>query len=364
MTFIQTNKVDTSKGFSQIQIGLASPESILQKSYGEILKPETINYRSYKPEKDGLFCEKIFGPVKDYECHCGKYKGIRYRGIICDRCGVEVTRKKVRRDRMGHITLAVPVVHIWYLRSIPSKLSYLTGISTKNLEKIVYYEQFLIIDPGKSGRDQFEIIDEVEFIDLEKTYGFDAVSEEDRDNEDFFYAAMGGEALREMLSRMNLVELRRELEDVLKNSKSKQKREDALKRLKVAKSFLFDISSNLRKMNKPEWMVVSILPVIPPELRPLVPLDGGRFAASDLNDLYRRIIIRNNRLKQLMEIKAPDVILRNEKRMLQESVDALFDNSRRKTAIRSGTRRPLKSISDMIRGKTGRFRQNLQKLTQ
>ncbi len=359
MTFIQTNKVDTSKGFSRIQIGLASPESILQKSYGEILKPETINYRSYKPEKDGLFCEKIFGPVKDYECHCGKYKGIRYRGIICDRCGVEVTRKKVRRDRMGHITLAVPVVHIWYLRSIPSKLSYLTGISTKNLERIVYYEQFLIIDPGKSGRDQFEIIDEVEFIDLEKTYGFDAVSEEDRDNEDFFYAAMGGEALREMLSRMNLVELRRELEDVLKNSKSKQKREDALKRLKVAKSFLFDISSNLRKMNKPEWMVVSILPVIPPELRPLVPLDGGRFAASDLNDLYRRIIIRNNRLKQLMEIKAPDVILRNEKRMLQESVDALFDNSRRKTAIRSGTRRPLKSISDMIRGKTGRFRQNL-----
>jgi DNA-directed RNA polymerase subunit beta' len=359
LTFIQTNKVDTSKGFSRIQIGLASPESILQKSYGEILKPETINYRSYKPEKDGLFCEKIFGPVKDYECHCGKYKGIRYRGIICDRCGVEVTRKKVRRDRMGHITLAVPVVHIWYLRSIPSKLSYLTGISTKNLERIVYYEQFLIIDPGKSGRDQFEMIDEVEFIDLEKTYGFDAVSEEDRDNEDFFYAAMGGEALREMLSRMNLVELRRELEDILKNSKSKQKREDALKRLKVAKSFLFDISSNLRKMNKPEWMVVSILPVIPPELRPLVPLDGGRFAASDLNDLYRRIIIRNNRLKQLMEIKAPDVILRNEKRMLQESVDALFDNSRRKTAIRSGTRRPLKSISDMIRGKTGRFRQNL-----
>ena len=359
MTFIQTNKIDTSKGFSRIKIGLASPESILQKSYGEILKPETINYRSYKPEKDGLFCEKIFGPVKDYECHCGKYKGIRYRGIICDRCGVEVTRKKVRRDRMGHITLAVPVVHIWYLRSIPSKLSYLTGISTKNLEKIVYYEQFLIIDPGKSGRDQFEIIDEVEFIDLEKTYGFDAVSEEDRDNEDFFYASMGGEALREMLSRMNLVELRRELEDTLKNSKSKQKREDALKRLKVAKSFLFDISSNLRKMNKPEWMVVSILPVIPPELRPLVPLDGGRFAASDLNDLYRRIIIRNNRLKQLMEIKAPDVILRNEKRMLQESVDALFDNSRRKTAIRSGTRRPLKSISDMIRGKTGRFRQNL-----
>ena len=358
MTFIQTNKIDTSKGFSSITIGLASPESTLQKSYGEILKPETINYRSYKPEKDGLFCEKIFGPVKDYECHCGKYKGIRYRGIICDRCGVEVTRKKVRRERMGHITLAVPVVHIWYLRSIPSKLSYLAGISTKNLERVVYYEQFLVIEPGKSDKEQFEMIDEPEYLELEKLYGFDAVGEEERDNEDFFYATMGGEALKEMLSRMNLVELRRELEDVLKNSKSKQKRQDALKRLKVVKSFLVDITT-VKKINKPEWMVVSILPVIPPELRPLVPLDGGRFAASDLNDLYRRIIIRNNRLKQLMEIKAPDVILRNEKRMLQESVDALFDNSRRKTAIRSGTRRPLKSISDMIRGKTGRFRQNL-----
>ena len=358
MTFIQTNKLDTSKGFSSITIGLSSPESILQKSYGEILKPETINYRSYKPEKDGLFCEKIFGPVKDYECHCGKYKGIRYRGIICDRCGVEVTRKKVRRERVGHITLAVPVVHIWYLRSIPSKISYLTGISTKNLETVVYYERFLIIEPGKSGKEQFSMIDELEYLELEQLYGFDAVSEEERDNEDYFYASMGGKALIEMLSRMNLIELRRELEDVLKNSKSKQKRADALKRLKVVKSFLVDISTT-RKVNKPEWMIVSILPVIPPELRPLVPLDGGRFAASDLNDLYRRIIIRNNRLKQLMEIKAPDVILRNEKRMLQESVDALFDNSRRKTAIRSGTRRPLKSISDMIRGKTGRFRQNL-----
>ncbi|MBT5440648.1 MAG: DNA-directed RNA polymerase subunit beta' [Candidatus Marinimicrobia bacterium] len=355
---MQTNKLDTTKGFSSITIGLASPEGTLQRSYGEILKPETINYRSYKPEKDGLFCEKIFGPVKDYECHCGKYKGIRYRGIICDRCGVEVTRKKVRRERMGHITLAVPVVHIWYLRSIPSKLSYLAGISTKHLEKVVYYESFLVIEPGKSGKEQFEMIDEFEYIELERLHGFDAVSEEERDNEDYFYATMGGEALKEMLSRMNLVELRRELEDVLKNSKSKQKREEALKRLKVVKSFLVDLST-VKRINKPEWMVVSILPVIPPELRPLVPLDGGRFAASDLNDLYRRIIIRNNRLKQLMEIKAPDVILRNEKRMLQESVDALFDNSRRKTAIRSGTRRPLKSISDMIRGKTGRFRQNL-----
>tara|TARA_B100000959_G_scaffold235319_1_gene253569 strand:- start:3058 stop:7197 length:4140 start_codon:yes stop_codon:yes gene_type:complete len=322
-----------------------------------VLKPETINYRSYKPEKDGLFCEKIFGPVKDYECHCGKYKGIRYRGIICDRCGVEVTRKRVRRERMGHITLAVPVVHIWYLRSIPSKLSYLLGLSTKNLERIIYYEIYVIIDPGASGRESKELIDEDEFLELETKYGFYAVTEEERDNEDFFYAAMGGEALRELLSRLNMIQLKNDLVEIIETSRSKQKRGDALKRLKVAKALLPTVDK--KKVNNPEWMVVSVLPVMPPELRPLVPLDGGRFAASDLNDLYRRIIIRNNRLKQLMEIKAPDVILRNEKRMLQESVDALFDNNRRKTAIRSGTRRPLKSISDMLRGKTGRFRQNL-----
>ncbi len=357
MTYIQSTKVDTSKNFTSITIGLASPEMILAKSYGEVLKPETINYRSYKPEKDGLFCEKIFGPVKDYECHCGKYKGIRYRGIICDRCGVEVTRKKVRRERMGHITLAVPVVHIWYLRSIPSKLSYLTGLSTKDLERVIYYEKFLVIEPGKSDKKVYDLLDEEEFLELESLYGFDAVSEEERDNEEYFYAAMGGEAMKEALSRINLNELKNQLEDILHNSRSMQKQEDALKRLRVVKSFIGN--STTKKINRPGWMVVSILPVIPPELRPLVPLDGGRFAASDLNDLYRRIIIRNNRLKQLMEIKAPDVILRNEKRMLQESVDALFDNSRRKTAIRSGTRRPLKSISDMLRGKTGRFRQNL-----
>jgi len=357
LTYIQSTKVDTSKNFTSITIGLASPEMILAKSYGEVLKPETINYRSYKPEKDGLFCEKIFGPVKDYECHCGKYKGIRYRGIICDRCGVEVTRKKVRRERMGHITLAVPVVHIWYLRSIPSKLSYLTGLSTKDLERVIYYEKFLVIEPGKSDKKVYDLLDEEEFLELESLYGFDAVSEEERDNEEYFYAAMGGEAMKEALSRINLNELRNQLEDILHNSRSMQKQEDALKRLRVVKSFIGN--STTKKINRPDWMVVSILPVIPPELRPLVPLDGGRFAASDLNDLYRRIIIRNNRLKQLMEIKAPDVILRNEKRMLQESVDALFDNSRRKTAIRSGTRRPLKSISDMLRGKTGRFRQNL-----
>jgi len=357
LTYIQSNNLKTSKNYNSITIGLASPEMILQRSYGEVLKPETINYRSYKPEKDGLFCEKIFGPVKDYECHCGKYKGIRYRGIICDRCGVEVTRKKVRRERMGHITLAVPVVHIWYLRSIPSKLSYLAGKSTKDLERVIYYEMFMVIEPAESGQEQFSLLDEDEYLDLEEKYGYMSVSEEDRDNENYFYATMGGEAMIEMLSRINIIELKQELIDVVKTSKSKQKRADALKRLKVVQAFVPDPTK--KRLNKPEWMIVSILPVIPPELRPLVPLEGGRFAASDLNDLYRRIIIRNNRLKQLMEIKAPDVILRNEKRMLQEAVDALFDNNRRKTAIRSGSRRPLKSISDMLRGKTGRFRQNL-----
>ena len=330
---------------------------ILARSYGEILKPETINYRSYKPEKDGLFCEKIFGPVKDYECHCGKYKGIRYRGIICDRCGVEVTRKKVRRERMGHITLAVPIIHIWYLRSIPSKLAYLTGLKTKQLERIIYYETFVVIEPGKSGREVMELLDEDEYFELEREFGFYAVSEEERDNDDYFYATMGGEAIKEMLSRINLFELKKSLEVIIETSKSKQKRNEALNRLKIVKTFLPTLSK--KRINQPEWMVISVLPVIPPELRPLVPLEGGRFAASDLNDLYRRIIIRNNRLKQLIEIGAPDVILRNEKRMLQEAVDALFDNNRRKTAIRSGTRRPLKSISDMLRGKTGRFRQNL-----
>ena len=357
MTYIQSTKVDLSKKYESITIGLSSPEMILARSYGEILKPETINYRSYKPEKDGLFCEKIFGPVKDYECHCGKYKGIRYRGIICDRCGVEVTRKKVRRERMGHITLAVPIIHIWYLRSIPSKLAYLTGLKTKELERIIYYETFVVIEPGKSGRKAMELLDEEEYFELEREFGLYAVSEEERDNEDFFYATMGGEAIKELLSRINLFELKKSLEEIIKTSKSKQKRTEALNRLKIVKTFLPALSK--KRLNQPEWMVISVLPVIPPELRPLVPLEGGRFAASDLNDLYRRIIIRNNRLKQLIEIGAPDVILRNEKRMLQEAVDALFDNNRRKTAIRSGTRRPLKSISDMLRGKTGRFRQNL-----
>lgn len=357
MTYIQSAKIELSKKYESITIGLASPEMILARSYGEILKPETINYRSYKPEKDGLFCEKIFGPVKDYECHCGKYKGIRYRGIICDRCGVEVTRKKVRRERMGHITLAVPIIHIWYLRSIPSKLAYLTGLKTKQLERIIYYETFVVVEPGKSGREMMELLDEDEYFELEREFGFYAVSEEERDNDDYFYATMGGEAIKELLSRINLFELKKSLEVIIETSKSKQKRNEALNRLKIVKTFLPTLSK--KRINQPEWMVISVLPVIPPELRPLVPLEGGRFAASDLNDLYRRIIIRNNRLKQLIEIGAPDVILRNEKRMLQEAVDALFDNNRRKTAIRSGTRRPLKSISDMLRGKTGRFRQNL-----
>jgi len=341
------------KANNSISLKLASPEKILEGSFGEVLKPETINYRSYKPEKDGLFCEKIFGPVKDFECHCGKYKGIRYRGIICDRCGVEVTTKKVRRNRMGHITLAVPVVHIWFLKSIPSKLSYILGKSAKQLESVIYYENYLVINPGKSDYKRFDLIDEEEYLKLETEFGYEASSQEEREEESHFYAAMGGEAIKDGLAEMDLLELKNELELISTTTNSKQKKEDALKRLKVVKDFARD------RNNKPEWMIVSILPVMPPELRPLVPLEGGRFAASDLNDLYRRIIIRNNRLKQLMDIQAPEVILRNEKRMLQESVDALFDNTKRKTAIRSGSKRPLKSISDMLRGKQGRFRQNL-----
>ena len=357
MVYIKPHDKDVSNNFKSVSIGLMSPEDILRRSYGETLKPETINYRSYKPEKDGLFCEKIFGPVKDYECHCGKYKGIRYRGIICDRCGVEVTRKKVRRERMGHITLAVPVVHIWFLRSVPGKLNHLLGISTRNLEKVIYYESYVIINPGETDRKRMELLDEVEYRELESQYGKHSVSEEDQDEGNYFYAAMGGIAVRDALTTLDIIRTMKELEDVIKTSRSKQRTSDALKRMKVVKAFY---PSPLKvRLNKPEWMVVTVLPVIPPELRPLVPLEGGRFAASDLNDLYRRVIIRNNRLKQLMEIKAPDVILRNEKRMLQEAVDTLFDNSRRGTAVSSGTRRPLKSLSDMLRGKQGRFRQNL-----
>ena len=342
-----------------ITLGLLSPEEILERSFGEVLKPETINYRSYKPEKEGLFCEKIFGPIKDWECHCGKYKGIRYRGIVCDRCGVEVTRKNVRRERLGHITLAVPVIHIWFLKSIPSKLSYLLGYTTKQLESVTYYENYIIANAGGSSEYKAgDLIDEDAFLDLDEKYGVDAASEEDIDNDNYFKAYMGGRGILELLKVLDIEGLINKLTAVVKDNKvSASKKEDALKRLRVLKHFDPTIEKELT--NKPEWMVISILPVIPPELRPLVPLDGGRFAASDLNDLYRRVVIRNNRLKQLMEIKAPDVILRNEKRMLQEAVDALLDNSRVQSAVRSGTRRPLKSLSDSLKGKSGRFRQNL-----
>ncbi|MFQ6606989.1 MAG: DNA-directed RNA polymerase subunit beta' [Fidelibacterota bacterium] len=357
MVYIKPRKIGQHQDFSAVSIGLSSPEEILRRSYGEVLKPETINYRSYKPEKDGLFCEKIFGPVKDYECHCGKYKGIRYRSIICDRCGVEVTRKRVRRERGGHITLAVPVVHIWYLRSVPGKLSHLLGIPTRDLERVIYHESYMVINPGASDKKPLDLVEEEEYQTLETEFGKRAVSEEDVDEDNFFYAAMGGTAIRDALKNLDITSTIKELLHTIKTSKSKQKRSDALKRLKVVNAFY--PSPDRKRLNRPEWMVVTVLPVIPPELRPLVPLEGGRFAASDLNDLYRRVIIRNNRLKQLMEIKAPDVILRNEKRMLQEAVDTLFDNARRGTAMSSGTRRPLKSLSDMLRGKQGRFRQNL-----
>ncbi len=342
--------------FESITIHISSPENILTRSHGEVLKPETINYRSYKPEKDGLFCEKIFGPVKDWECHCGKYKRIRYKGIICDRCGVEVARKKVRRERMGHITLAVPVVHIWFLRSIPSKLYYLLNIPTKNLEEIVYYERYVVLNQGQSDLPYKSVISEEEYFENMMKFGpkSDLFDEEEAQN--YFIAKTGGEAIRELLHKAEVEPLVRSLKAELKVTRSATQKAEILKRLKVVRAFL---SKEGKPINKPEWMVITVLPVIPPDLRPLVPLEGGRFAASDLNDLYRRVIIRNNRLKQLIEIKAPDVILRNEKRMLQEAVDSLFDNSRRRTEVRSGTRRPLKSLSDMLKGKEGRFRQNL-----
>ncbi len=346
-----------SKGqISKISIGLSSPNAILERSFGEVTKPETINYRSFKPEKDGLFCEKIFGPVKDWECHCGKYKRIRYKGIICDRCGVEVTTKSVRRERMGHISLAVPIVHIWYFRSTPTKIGYLLDIAPKNLEKIIYYEAYVVIQPGNTGLKAGDLLLEEDYMKI-----MDEMSPEDHnlpdDHPDKFIARMGGDAIRDMLRRIDIEELSEELRTALRTEKSQQKKQDALKRLKVVEAFR--TRENGEYKNRPEWMVLDVLPVIPPELRPLVPLEGGRFATSDLNDLYRRVIIRNNRLKKLMDIKAPEVILRNEKRMLQEAVDALFDNTKRTTAVRSDGNRPLKSLSDMLRGKQGRFRLNL-----
>ena len=344
--------------FSKITIGLASPDSILEKSFGEILKPETINYRTYKPERDGLFCERIFGPVKDYECACGKYKRIRYKGIVCDRCGVEVTEKKVRRERMGHIKLVVPVVHIWYFKSLPNKIGYLLGMSSKKLETIVYYERFVVIQSGlraDKGQNYGDLLTEEEYLDILDTLPKDNQYLPDEDPNKFI-AKMGAEAVHDLLARIDLDQLSFDLRNAAATETSQQRKADALKRLSVVESFR---DAQTRISNQPQWMVMQYIPVIPPELRPLVPLDGGRFASSDLNDLYRRVIIRNNRLKRLLEIKAPEVILRNEKRMLQEAVDSLFDNSRKSNAVKAEGGRALKSLSDVLKGKQGRFRQNL-----
>src|SRR5881409_3597281 len=344
--------------FSKITIGLASPDSILEKSFGEVLKPENINYRTYKPERDGLFCERIFGPVKDYECACGKYKRIRYKGIVCDRCGVEVTEKKVRRERMGHIKFVVPIVHIWYFKSLPNKIGYLLGVSSKKLESIVYYERFVVIQPGiraDKGQNYGDLLTEEEYLDILDTLPKDNQYLPDEDPLKFI-AKMGAESVHDLLGRLDLDTLSFDLRNAAATETSQQRKADALKRLSVVESFR---DAQLRISNRPEWMVMQYIPVIPPELRPLVPLDGGRFASSDLNDLYRRVIIRNNRLKRLLEIKAPEVILRNEKRMLQEAVDSLFDNSRKSNAVKAEGGRALKSLSDVLKGKQGRFRQNL-----
>lgn len=343
------------KQIEKITISLASPDDILSRSHGEVTKPETINYRSFRPEKDGLFCEKIFGPVKDWECACGKYKGIRYKGIVCDRCGVEVTLKSVRRERMGHIALAVPVVHIWFFKALPSKIGNIIGMTTKELEKIVYYESYVVISPGPTGLNRKDLISEDQYYEIVSSLPHDNDSLDDDDPKKFL-AKIGGDAVKELLKQTDIEFTFQELKAQLAVETSQQKRSDILKRLRVLEAFR---EYEGKVPNKPEWMVLSVVPVIPPELRPLVPLEGGRFATSDLNDLYRRVIIRNNRLKRLIDIKAPEVILRNEKRMLQEAVDALFDNSRRASAVRSDGNRPLKSLSDMLKGKQGRFRQNL-----
>ncbi len=353
MAFRKETRIKSN--FSKITIGLASPERILENSYGEVLKPETINYRTYKPERDGLFCERIFGPVKDYECHCGKYKRIRYKGIVCDCCGVEVTEKKVRRERTGHIHLVVPVAHIWYFRSLPNKIGYLLGIPTKKLDSIIYYERYVVIQPGvlEEKVAEKDLLTEEEYLEL-----LDSLPKENQMLEDSdpnkFIAKMGAEALLDLLERLNLDKLANQLRHKADTETSQQRKNEALKQLQVVEAF-----RGSRNINKPEWMIMKVIPVIPPDLRPLVPLDGGRFATSDLNDLYRRVIIRNNRLKRLIDIKAPDVILRNEKRMLQEAVDSLFDNSRKSSAIKTESNRPLKSLSDSLKGKQGRFRQNL-----
>ena len=364
MAFKKDTKVKNN--FTKITIGLASPEEILENSYGEVTKPETINYRTYKPERDGLFCERIFGPTKDYECACGKYKRIRYKGIVCDRCGVEVTEKKVRRERSGHIELVVPVAHIWYFRSLPNKIGYLLGMPTKKLDAVIYYEKYVVVQPGAlagrkdadglelNGSHTLDLLTEDEYIDIidnQLSPDNDRLPDEDPNK---FIAKMGAEAIYQLLQNLDLDSLSYELRDRASNDSSQQRKTEALKRLQVVEGFRAS-----KGINRPEWMVMKIIPVTPPELRPLVPLDGGRFATSDLNDLYRRVIIRNNRLKRLVEIKAPEVILRNEKRMLQEAVDSLFDNSRKSSAVKSESNRPLKSLSDSLKGKQGRFRQNL-----
>ena len=366
MAFKKDSKIKNN--FTKITIGLASPEEILESSFGEVTKPETINYRTYKPERDGLFCERIFGPTKDYECACGKYKRIRYKGIVCDRCGVEVTEKKVRRERSGHIELVVPVAHIWYFRSLPNKIGYLLGLPTKKLDAVIYYERYVVIQPGVMagrkdadgndvlGSNKFDLLSEDEYSEIvENQLSPDNEYLDDSDPNKFI-AKMGAEAIYDLLTRIDLDSLSYELRDRANSDSSVQRKNEALKRLQVVEAFR---SSVAKGINRPEWMIMKIIPVTPPELRPLVPLDGGRFATSDLNDLYRRVIIRNNRLKRLMEIKAPEVILRNEKRMLQEAVDSLFDNSRKSSAVKSDSNRPLKSLSDSLKGKQGRFRQNL-----
>jgi len=356
MSYKKDNKIKSN--FTSITISLSSPETILERSSGEVVKPETINYRTYKPERDGLFCERIFGPVKDYECHCGKYKRIRYKGIVCDRCGVEVTEKKVRRERMGHISLVVPVAHIWYFRSLPNKIGYLLGLPTKKLDMIIYYERYVVIQSGVKEEDGIRYMDfltEEEYLDILDTLPKENQFLDDADPQKFI-AKMGAEALEELLKRLDLDQLSYDLRHQAANETSQQRKNEALKRLQVVEAFR---GSRDRIENRPEWMIVKIVPIIPPELRPLVPLEGGRFATSDLNDLYRRVIIRNNRLKRLMEIKAPEVILRNEKRMLQEAVDSLFDNSRKVNAVKTEGNRALKSLSDILKGKQGRFRQNL-----
>ena len=360
MAFRRDNKIKSN--FSRISISLASPDEILENSYGEVLKPETINYRTYKPERDGLFCERIFGPVKDYECHCGKYKRIRYKGIVCDHCGVEVTEKKVRRERSGHIQLVVPVAHIWYFRSLPNKIGYLLGMPTKKLDAVIYYERYVVINPGgqklkendkERELEKLDLLSEDEYLSIVENLPKENASLEDNDPNKFI-AKMGAEAIFDLLSEIDLDVLANQLRDRAYKENSQQRKTEALKRLQVVESF-----RTSKNINKPEWMILKVLPVIPPDLRPLIPLDGGRFATSDINDLYRRVIIRNNRLKRLIEIKAPEVILRNEKRMLQEAVDSLLDNSRKSSAVKSDANRPLKSLSDSLQGKQGRFRQNL-----